>query len=110
MHGKIKYGHGKRGPVDPESDKKPKLKLSAVWHEARDLVWSRRGRLSLGFLVMLFNRLIGFIPVFYIRPIVDDILQKKTDAGLPLIAGAIVYDGLGNAGRELDVGIKADRK
>ena len=37
----------------------PKEKASVVWRESRDLLWARRGRLAIGFALLLISRLAG---------------------------------------------------
>ena len=48
-----------RGRVAEE--RKKKVAWSAAWREARDLIWARRGRLGLGFVLMAVNRLAGLV-------------------------------------------------
>src|ERR1017187_1339460 len=40
---------------------KPKISRDVVWREARELIWLHRGRLGLGFGLMLVNRAAGFV-------------------------------------------------
>jgi ABC-type multidrug transport system fused ATPase/permease subunit len=75
-----------------EEDKSAKKKFtSAAWQEARALIWARRGRLSLGLLLMLVNRLSGFVLPATSKYLVDDVIGKgrvQMLAPLALAAGA----------------------
>jgi hypothetical protein len=45
----------------PEKKKKKKITFSMAWREARELIWRYRGRLALGFGIMLISRLAGLV-------------------------------------------------
>src|SRR6185436_11923822 len=57
-----------------------------VWKEARDLVWARRGRLALGFALMLVSRLAGFVLPATSKYLIDDVIGKGKHDLLPLLA------------------------
>ena len=40
---------------------KKKTNIANAWAEARELVWAHRGRLALGLVLMLINRLAGLV-------------------------------------------------
>ena len=65
--------------------KKP-LKLDAVWREAKDLVWARRGRLAAGLALMLVSRLAGMVLPATSKYLVDDVIGKGKHELLPLLA------------------------
>ncbi len=73
-----------RGAVPPpSSDKTPgtrprsKIRLSTVVREAREIIWSRRGRLAVGLLLMLVNRMAGFVLPATSKYLIDDVIGKK---------------------------------
>jgi len=68
------------------AETKKKLKLDEVWKEARDLVWARRGRLALGFALMLVSRLAGFVLPATSKYLIDDVIGKGKHDLLPLLA------------------------
>jgi subfamily B ATP-binding cassette protein MsbA len=73
---------GRTRPGTPASPKelKKKIRWSAAWHEARSLVWARRGRLTIGLLLMLISRAAGMVLPWLSKYFVDDVLQKgRTD-------------------------------
>ena len=46
---------------DMENKEKKKIEWSAVWPEARDLVWRHRKRMVLGFVLLLISRAAGMV-------------------------------------------------
>jgi len=77
---------GAHGPAE-----KPKLTLSAVWRDARDIVWTRRWRLALGLGLMLVNRGAGLVLPSTSKFLIDTVIgQKRVDllGTLALVAGA----------------------
>src|SRR5688500_9215484 len=78
-----------RGPLVTE--KKKRLQLSDVSREARDLVWAHRGRLGLGLLLMLVNRLAGLVLPATSKYLIDEVIgNRRVDLlnMLALAAGA----------------------
>jgi subfamily B ATP-binding cassette protein MsbA len=72
-----------------EADKKKKkIKLDDAWREAKDLVWARRGRLSLGLGLMLVSRLAGLVLPATSKYLIDDVIGKGKHDLLPLLAMA----------------------
>ncbi len=57
------------------NDKK-KLRLSSVWREAREIVWTRRWRLAVGFVLILFNRLTGLVLPASLKFLIDEVIGK----------------------------------
>jgi ABC-type bacteriocin/lantibiotic exporter with double-glycine peptidase domain len=79
--------------ADAGDGKEPKKKIrwSEAWEEASVLVWARRGRLALGLLVMLINRLSGLVLPASSKYLIDDVLTKgRTELLWPiaLVTGA----------------------
>ncbi|HVE73390.1 MAG TPA: ABC transporter ATP-binding protein [Thermoanaerobaculia bacterium] len=71
-------------------EKKKKLELDAVWREAKELVWARRGRLAFGLLLMLISRLAGLVLPASSKYLIDEVIGKGRGDLLPLIAGAAI--------------------
>ncbi|HVG25162.1 MAG TPA: ABC transporter ATP-binding protein [Thermoanaerobaculia bacterium] len=69
---------------------KKKLQLDAVWREAKELIWARRGRLGLGLLLMLISRMAGLVLPASSKYVVDEVLGKGRHDLLPLLALAAV--------------------
>jgi ABC-type multidrug transport system fused ATPase/permease subunit len=63
---------------------------SSAWKEAREIVWARRGRLSLGLAIMLVNRLAGLVLPATSKFLIDDVIgRQRADLLWPLaLAGA----------------------
>src|SRR5688572_24927430 len=77
----------------PDAPKK-KVTASAAWREARELLWSRRGRLAVGLGIMLVNRLSGLILPASSKFLIDDVIGKgRADLLMPLAlaAGAATF-------------------
>jgi subfamily B ATP-binding cassette protein MsbA len=88
--------HGRRSDASrassgaAESPKK-KLTATAAWREARELVWARRGRLALGLVLMLINRLSGLVLPASSKYLIDDVVGRgNAQLLMPLafVAGA----------------------
>jgi subfamily B ATP-binding cassette protein MsbA len=71
-------------------DEKKKLKLDEVWREARDLVWERRSRLSLGLALMLVSRISGLVLPATSKYLIDEVIGKGKHDLLPLLAAAAI--------------------
>src|SRR5499425_2049509 len=84
--------HAERLPRSHFSDstsKSPRKKLSAeAWQEARALIWTHRGRLTLGLAVMVINRLAGLVLPATTKYLMDDVIGKQNWALLPKLAMA----------------------
>ena len=67
-----------------------KKKVSAgAWKMARELMWARRGRLSLGLLLMLVNRLSGLVLPATSKYLIDDVIGKqRAELLMPLALAA----------------------
>ncbi len=72
------------------TEKKKRLNRSAVWQEARDLMWAHRVQLALGLALMLVNRLTGMVLPASSKFLIDNVVgEGQTDLLLPL-AGAVL--------------------
>jgi subfamily B ATP-binding cassette protein MsbA len=63
--------------------------MGTAWREARELVWARRGRLSVGLGVMLVSRLAGLVLPASSKVLIDEVIGKgRQELLLPLALGA----------------------
>ena len=79
--------------ADPDGPKK-KLRFSTLTRDFRELVWPRRGMLSLGLVLILINRLSGLVLPGATKYLIDDVVQKRNMAVLwPIVcaAGAAIF-------------------
>jgi subfamily B ATP-binding cassette protein MsbA len=83
-----------RGPAEPARG----VRLSQAWRDAGDLVGRHRGRLALGFALMLVNRAAGFVLPAAPKFVIDDAIQGNRPELLPLIALALGAATLVQAG------------
>jgi subfamily B ATP-binding cassette protein MsbA len=70
----------------PEEPKKKKISWSAAWAEARHLLWARRWRLAVGFVLMLISRLSGLVLPLSSKFLIDDVVGKGRTDLLPQLA------------------------
>jgi ABC-type multidrug transport system fused ATPase/permease subunit len=72
-----------------KKEKKKGPSLSAVWREARALVWAHRGYLALGLAIMLVNRLAGLVLPASSKFLIDDVIGKqRADLLIPIALAA----------------------
>jgi ABC-type multidrug transport system fused ATPase/permease subunit len=79
------------GPVRPEEDakKKKSLPLSVLVRDAIELVQARRGRLALGFGLLLVSRLSGLVLPGVTKVLLDDVIGKhRRDLLVPIVLAA----------------------
>jgi ABC-type multidrug transport system fused ATPase/permease subunit len=97
----------------PEEPKKKKIRWSAAWEEARALIWARRGRLSVGLLLMLISRLAGVVVPLLPKYLIDDVIGKKQPELLPVLAwiaaGASVVQAVTSFGLTQILGVAAQK-
>jgi subfamily B ATP-binding cassette protein MsbA len=67
---------------------KKKLRWSAAWTDARELVWSHRRRLALGALLMLVNQAMGLVLPASTKYLIDEVIVKERTDLLWKIAAA----------------------
>ena len=76
-------GHARRPRAE---DAKKKLELPNVWREARELIYARRWRLSLGFLLMLISRLASLVLPTSSKYLIDRVIGQHQYSLLPILA------------------------
>ena len=81
-----------------EIPKKKKITFSIAWREARELIWRYRGRLLLGFAIMLVSRLAGLVLPASSKYLIDHVITAgRTELLVPLalavLGAAIVQAG-----------------
>jgi ABC-type multidrug transport system fused ATPase/permease subunit len=68
---------------------KTKVTAAAAWREARALIAARKGRLALGLLLMVINRLVGLVLPATSKFLIDDVIGKqRADLLMPLALAA----------------------
>jgi subfamily B ATP-binding cassette protein MsbA len=73
----------------PSSEGGDKPGLSVVWREAREIVWARRYRLALGFLLMGVGRMAGLVLPASSKYLIDEVIAKnRGELLVPLAAAA----------------------
>jgi ABC-type multidrug transport system fused ATPase/permease subunit len=65
-------------PLTKEATKTPKLqRFKAVWPEVWKLMRPRRQLLALGFVLMVINKLAGFVLPYSMKFLIDDVMDKR---------------------------------
>ena len=71
------------------AEPKKKTNIANAWAEARELVWAHRGRLALGLVLMLVNRLAGLVLPASSKFLVDDVIGRgRAELLVPLALAA----------------------
>ncbi len=83
--------------MKPEKKKNP-LSWSIVVREARELIWAQRGRLAIGFLLMIVNRLAGLVLPASSKYLIDEVVAKSNAEMLVPLALAVGLATLVQAG------------
>src|SRR5437667_3886424 len=93
--------------------KKKKIRWSAAWGDARELVWTHRRRLLLGAVLMLINQAMGLVLPASTKYLIDQVIgQGRTDLlwKIALAAGAAtVVQALTSFGLSQLLGVAAQR-
>jgi ABC-type multidrug transport system fused ATPase/permease subunit len=71
-----------------EEKQKKKIRWSAAWAEARELVWAHRKRLALGSVLMITNQLMGLVMPASTKYLIDEVIVKGRADWLWKIAAA----------------------
>src|SRR5262245_7279160 len=78
-------------PAAKKPPEKKRLKLSEAWRESRELIAEHRGRLALGLVLMLVNRLVGLVLPATSKRLIDDVIGKhQVELLWPLAIAGIV--------------------
>ncbi|MEO8480189.1 MAG: ABC transporter ATP-binding protein, partial [Gemmatimonadota bacterium] len=86
MSGRPMTGEGKGRSLGSLSEGKRKVSAEKAWREARELVWTHRKRLGLGFALMLINRVAGLVLPGSSKFLIDNVIPNKDLRMLTLIA------------------------
>jgi ABC-type multidrug transport system fused ATPase/permease subunit len=82
-------GDGRTSRRSTQKDEsKPKLSPASVWHESRELIWARRGRLGAGLVLMLISRLASLVLPATSKYLIDQVIGKQRHDLLPILAFA----------------------
>ena len=79
-----------RGAVPPPTPPKKKKLTAGAWEEARELIWKHRGRLTIGLVVMIIDRLSGFVMPWASKLVINDVVLKGDWDLLPKLAMAVI--------------------
>ncbi len=107
-------------PEQPEQDaeksetsQKKRIDRSAVWAEARQLIWQRRGRIGIGLMLIFVGRLAAMVLPASAKFLIDDVVGKgNADLLMPLAAAvgvATVVQALTSFSLTMLLGIAAQR-
>ncbi len=95
------------------AEKKTRVSLSTAWHDARELIWEHRLRLSLGMALMILNRLIGMVMPWSLKYLIDGVIMKqRSELLLPLAlaaGGATVIQAVSSFTLSQVLGVAAQR-
>jgi subfamily B ATP-binding cassette protein MsbA len=93
--------------------KKKKIRWSAAWGEARELLWARRYRLTLGLILVLINTFAGLVLPLSTKAFIDNVVgQGRLELLTPMalaIAGATVISALTSFLQSQVLGVAAQR-
>ena len=96
-----------------EEKKKKRIGWGVVWRESKDLLWERRGRLAIGFGLLLISRLAGMVLPATTKMLIDEVIGKGRSDLLPtiaLVAGvATIISATTSFGLSLILGVTAQR-
>ena len=93
--------------------KKKRVNPKDAWRDARDLIWSHRYRLALGMLLMIVNRLVGFVLPATSKYLIDDVMIKhRSELLIPLAlaaGGATLVQAVSSFALTQGLGVAAQR-
>jgi ABC-type multidrug transport system fused ATPase/permease subunit len=96
--------------VNPE---KKKPNFDEVWRDARELIRARKGRLTLGLLLMLISRLAGLVMPASSKYVIDEVVGKGRYEILPWLAfaaaGATIIQAITSFSLSQILGVAAQR-
>jgi len=94
------------------STPKKKIRWSAAWSEARDLIWARRRRLLLGLALMLVSRVAGMVLPYLSKDLIDDLILGRVDRLTMfawIVGGATVVQAITSFALSQVLGVAAQR-
>jgi len=94
------------------STPKKKIRWSAAWSEARDLIWARRRRLLLGLALMLVSRVAGMVLPYLSKHLIDDLILGRVDRLTTfawIVGGATVVQAITSFALSQVLGVAAQR-
>ncbi len=97
----------------PDDPKKKKIRWSAAWLEARELIIARRWRLAIGLVLMLINTGAGFVLPSLSKFLIDDVVGKGRIDLLSklawIAAGATLVQAASSFGLSQILGVAAQK-
>lgn len=94
-------------------EKKKRVNPTDAWRDARELIWSHRHRLALGMLLMIVNRLVGFVLPASSKYLIDEVMIKQRSELLVPLAlaagGAALIQALSSFTLSQMLGVAAQR-
>jgi subfamily B ATP-binding cassette protein MsbA len=95
------------------AEKKKRPSLSTVWIDAKELIWAHRYRLALGLLLMVINRVAGFVLPSSTKYLVDEVIIKHRGELLMTLAVAVgiatIIQAVSSFGLSQVLGVAAQR-
>jgi len=99
--------------VSDSKDQKKKIDYSAVWSEAREIVWARRRHLAVGGVVMIVNRAAGLVMPGSSKWLIDNVIGKhQTQLLVPIavaVGAAALVQGVTSFALSQVLGVTAQR-
>jgi subfamily B ATP-binding cassette protein MsbA len=99
--------------VSDSRGRQKKVEYSAVWREARDVIWARRSRLALGGVLMIVNRLAGMVMPGSSKWLIDEVVgNQRAELLVPIAAavgGAALVQGGSSFALSQVLGVMAQR-
>jgi len=100
-------------PMVSDIKQRKRAAASQVWQEAREIIWTRRRRLALGGVIMIFNRAAGLVIPGSSKFLIDNVIgQNRAELLFPLAAvvggAALVQSGTSFALSQV-LGVMAQR-
>src|SRR3954463_308851 len=93
--------------------KKKKIRWSAAWGDARELIWTHRRRLALGAVLMVINQAMGLVLPASTKYLIDVVIgQGRTDLLWKIAvaaAAATIVQALTSFGLSQVLGVAAQR-
>ncbi len=80
---------GNSAEIAPTEKAKKKVNMKRAWAEARSLMWNYRNRLAFGLVLMVINRLAGFVLPASSKYLVDDVIGSSNFSLLMPLAIAV---------------------